>query len=76
MKEIHAYQNEDGTYRVEICGTAKDTRFIGKNEFEELTEYKTEIPRAKLQIEALVLADDENKLMTLTLPNKENDSEN
>ena len=71
MKEIHAYQNEDGTYRVEICGTTKDTRYMGKCKYEDTIEYKTEIPRAKLNIEALMLADGENKLITLTL-DKEN----
>ena len=72
MKEIHAYQNEDGTYRVEICGTAKDTRYMGKCKYEELIETKTEIHRAKLNIEISPLADGENKLITLTLLNKEN----
>ena len=71
MKEIHAYQNEDGTYRVETRDVTYGTTFIGEHEFPEMTEYKTEIPRAKLHIEAIVLADDENKLITLTLDKKE-----
>lgn len=72
MKEMHAYQNEDGTYRVEIYETAKDTRYMGKCKYEELIESKIEVSRAKLNIEILPLADGENKLITLTLPNKEN----
>ena len=75
MKEIHAYQNEDGTYRVEICGTTKDTRYLGRCKYNDTIEYKTEIPRAKLNIEALILADDEKKLVSLTLDTKENQNE-
>lgn len=50
MKEIHAYQNDDGTYRVEIIDTILQTKIIGKHEVKEITESKTEILRASIQI--------------------------
>lgn len=52
MKEIHAYQNDDGTYRVEILGTTYQTKMMGKHTVKETIETKTEIPRASIQIDA------------------------
>jgi hypothetical protein len=47
MKEIHAYRNEDGTYRVEGIGYAMDN---GASK-----EVVVRIPRAKVDVEALVV---------------------
>lgn len=46
MKEIHAYRNEDGTYRVRII---HDDTCYG----EQWYHVGQEIPRAKIDIEAL-----------------------
>ena len=46
MKEIHAYRNEDGTYRVEGIGCAMDN---GASK-----DVTVRIPRAKIDVEALV----------------------
>jgi hypothetical protein len=48
MKEIHAYRNEDGTYRVEGIGYAMDKGGASK-------EVVVRIPRAKVDVEALVV---------------------
>lgn len=66
MKEIHAYLNDDGTYRVEILDTAHQTKTVGKHEIKETVEAKTEIPRACLHIEALT-SNDEGQLVTIML---------
>ena len=52
MKEVHAYLNDDGTYRVEIIGTTYQTKMVGKQTMKETIETKTEIPRASIQINA------------------------
>jgi hypothetical protein len=49
MKEIHAYRNEDGTYRVEGIGLAMDNG-VSK-------EVTVRIPRAKIDVEALATKD-------------------
>lgn len=49
MKEIHAYRNEDGTYRVEGIGYALDNGVSKK--------VAVRIPRAKIDVEALVSKD-------------------
>ena len=46
MKEIHAYLNDDGTYRVETDGCAMDNG--------ELKEIILNIPRAKITVEPLI----------------------
>lgn len=51
MKEIHAYLNEDGTYRVEGIGYAMDNGV--------LKEVRFEMPRAKLTVESLVQKEDQ-----------------
>lgn len=47
MKEIHAYRNDDGTYRVEGIGLAMDNG-VSK-------EVTIKIPRAKIDVEALAV---------------------
>lgn len=65
MKEIHAYINEDGTYRVEGVGYATDNG--------ELREVAVIIPRAKIDIEALA-AQDSGKIYSIEV--KESSNEN
>lgn len=61
MKEIHAYQNDDGTYRVEVLGV--QTLNEG-----ETTEYKMEVPRAQISITGLPPGDeDEEKYFSITI---------
>ena len=47
MKEIHAYRNEDGTYRIEGVGCALNNGVS--------TEVVVRIPRAKVDVEALAV---------------------
>lgn len=68
MKEIHAYQNDDGTYRVEIIGAKFVEKTLGKGTIRETTESKMEVPRAQINITALPPCDDdERKIFTLTI---------
>lgn len=64
MKEIHAYQNDDGTYRVEILSTTYQTKMIGKHKVEKTIEAKTEIPRASIQINAY-MNENTREIMTI-----------
>lgn len=68
MKEIHAYRNEDGTYRVECIGevVTEVKEFRGHKVAEETSQGIMEIPRAQMHIEALV-ADVEGKIMTVVI---------
>lgn len=64
MKEIHAYQNDDGTYRVEVLGVKFNDTALCR----EITESKIEIPRAKVNITSLPPNDeDEGKHFTITI---------
>lgn len=67
MKEIHAYQNDDGTYRVEIVDIVKTTRTIGRKLFEYTDESKAEIPRAGIQIIAYKGGNPDGELLTFTV---------
>jgi hypothetical protein len=68
MKEIHAYQGNDGTYYVEIIGeTTYQTKDINGYLFDETVQTKTVIPRAQVHIDALAWSDDNEVLTTLTL---------
>lgn len=64
MKEIHAYRNKDGTYRVEGIGYAMDNG-VSK-------EVAVIIPHAKIDVEALVTADS-NEIYSIEV--KENNNE-
>lgn len=67
MKEIHAYLNEDGTYRVTCIDEIEETKeFQGHAVVKETTQATMEIQRAKLHIEALV-ANDEGQIMTVVI---------
>ena len=68
MKEIHAYRNEDGTYRVEIIGSVKSSHFQqGRGWVDETTQSTAEIPRASIQITAYALSEGDDTLCTITL---------
>ena len=60
MKEIYAYQNDDGTYMIEIFGT--QTLENG-----ETAEYKTEIPNGQISIVALQPHNDEEEYYTIKI---------
>ena len=66
MKEIHAYRNEDGTYRVECIGevATEVKEFRGQKVVEETSQAIMEILRARIHIEALV-ANDEGQIITV-----------
>lgn len=64
MKEIHAYKNEDGTYRIEGVSAMTDHG--------ELKDVIIQIPRADLNINVLK-SDNSKELFTLTV--KENNNE-
>ena len=61
MKEIHAYLNEDGTYRVEVVGCAMESG--------ELKEVVIQIPHASVTVDALT-KEDTDELFSITV--KEN----
>lgn len=68
MKEVHAYQNDDGTYKVEILGVKFTEQTLGKAEIKTITESKIEIPRAQISITSLPPSDeDEGKYFTILI---------
>lgn len=68
MKEIHAYQNDDGTYRVEITRLVKIPRLQhGKGWVEETTQSTVEIPRAQISITALMSHEDKEECFTIKI---------
>lgn len=74
MKEIHAYKNDDGTYRVEIIGPVKSSRLQqGKGWVDEVTQSTTEIPRASIQITAYASYYSDDVLCTITLDGDKNE---
>lgn len=50
MKELHAYGNKDGTFRVEIYDKVEYLSTKGTKEIEDAI---VEIPRAKIELTAL-----------------------
>lgn len=68
MKEIHAYKNDDGTYRVEVFGVTSSETMFGKSTIKETTEFRMEIPRALVNITSLPSSsEDEDKYFTITI---------
>ncbi len=67
MREIHAYQNNDGTYKVEIVDIVKTTRTIGRKFFESTDEGKINIPRAGIQIVAYKNERPDGETLTFTV---------
>lgn len=50
MKEIHAYENQDGTFAVTISNSSTKTKTNGKSEIRETTNSSIEISRAEVKI--------------------------
>ena len=67
MKEIHAYQNDDGTYRVEVLKMQLTEKMFNKNIIKETTEAKLEIPRALINITTLSPSDEDKSNFTITI---------
>lgn len=68
MKEIHAIQNDDGTYRVEIFGRTVARKHVGAIRTEDTTECSAVVPRATIHICALSgPTDDKQELLTFEI---------
>lgn len=50
MRELHAYENEDGTFRVEIHDKAE---YLLTKGTKKITDTIAEIPRAEIELTAL-----------------------
>lgn len=72
MKEIHAYQNDDGSFRVEIKETVCTTRLFGKHKIEDTTEKRAEIAKASIHIIPFMENNDEALIFQIDLA-EEND---
>lgn len=66
-KEIHAYQNEDGTYRIEMLGDMENPICVGMKRIKEITESKVEIGRAAIKIIGYSVALSEPTIFTLEI---------
>ena len=66
-KEIHAYQNEDGTYRIEMLGDMEKSYMRGHEKIKEITESKVEIGRAAIKIIGYSVALSEPTIFTLEI---------
>lgn len=62
MKEIHAIQNDDGTYHVTITNRVKKKKLLGSHNTEETIEGTMECQRAI--IEVTPLQSDEEQVKT------------
>lgn len=57
-KRIYAYENSDGTYRVEIISNMRDKKTGSESEIHTIAE-RIEIPRANVSIETLPVEKEE-----------------
>lgn len=57
-KRIYAYENPDGTYRVEIISNMRDKKTGSESEIHTIAE-RIEIPRANVSIEAFPVEKEE-----------------
>lgn len=57
-KRIYAYENPDGTYRVEIISNMRDKKTGSESEIHTIAE-RIEIPRANVSIETLPVEKEE-----------------
>ena len=71
MTEVHAYQNFDGTYRIEILDTACTTKYVGKHKIEEITKSKTEILSAFIDIAVCKSSHSNLPALTITFDEEE-----
>lgn len=67
MEEIHAYQNKNGTYKVEIIRSAEQVTYIDKHEIRQTTESKIEIPRASILITVYKPEEPSTSLCTISI---------
>ena len=68
MRELHAYENEDGTFRVDICESV--IYFVDNIKQQEDTLIK--IPRAKISLDIFRDNTEENTLFTMELTDFKN----
>lgn len=57
-KRIYAYENPDGTYRVEIISNMRDKKVGSESEIHTIAE-RIEIPRANVNVEILPVEKEE-----------------
>lgn len=57
-KRIYAYENPDGTYRVEIISNMRDKKVGSESEIHTVAE-RIEIPRANVNVEILPVEKEE-----------------
>lgn len=67
MKEVHAYQNEDGTFRVEIIRSVSSIKNVGHQEIKQDVISRAEIPRASIHITAYEHTTPNSALMTIEI---------
>lgn len=67
IKEIHAFRNDDGTWRIEALSESVKFRKNGHVETKETTEGKIEIARAEIQIVAYPISCKEPTLFKLEI---------
>lgn len=71
MRILHAYENEDGTFRVDICD--KVEYFVGN--IKQWKDGLIQIPRAKISLDILNSNNEENTLYTISLTDFEKGKE-
>ena len=69
MRELHAYENEDGTFRAEIHDKAE---YLSTKGTKEITDIIVEIPRAEIELTALESKVDELYHIIMSSKNKRN----
>ena len=65
MKEIHAYKNDDGTYRVEILDIIETFEARNNATYRETTQAKTTIDKAMINITPLNSLDSNGEVFTI-----------
>ena len=68
MKEIHAYENEDGTFRVDI----RERVVYFMDNIKQQKDALIEIPRAKISLDIFRDNTEENTLFTMELTDFKN----
>lgn len=68
MRIIHAYENEDGTFRVDI---SERVEYLADN-IKQWKDVLVQIPRTKISLDILRNNDEENILYTMNLTDFEN----
>lgn len=68
MREIHAYENEDGTFRVDI----RESVVYFMDNIKQQKDALIEIPRAKISLDIFRDNTEENTLFTMELTDFKN----